>query len=262
MKARRTECIWVAFFTFLPVLVFAQQPEFDVLIRGGRIADGTGNPWYKGDVAVLNGRIAAIGKLDSARARRVIDASSLVVAPGFIDLHTHSDLPLVADGNAEAKVRDGVTLDVIGESTSVAPRDGLPPEEVDGVRQDWTNFTEYFARLRKQGISINVISHVSAEQVRRVVMGYESRPATPEEIDRMRKLVARSMEEGAWGLVTRFESGGPDHPDEIIAMAKVAASYGGNYTSHIGSEGFQQKKEIAFAVQVADEARIPVHIFI
>src|SRR5271165_1812462 len=119
--------------------VEAQQSGFDVLIRGGRIVDGTGNPWFNGDVAVLNGRIAAVGKLDSARARRVIDASGLIVAPGFIDLHTHSDLPLVADGNAEAKVRDGVTLDVIGESTSVAPRDGLPVEEVEGVRQDWTN---------------------------------------------------------------------------------------------------------------------------
>jgi N-acyl-D-aspartate/D-glutamate deacylase len=106
-----------------------------------------------------------------------------------------------------------------------------------------------------------VISHVSAEQVRLVVMGYDSRPATPAEIAKMKSLVARSMEEGAWGLVTRFESGGPEYPDEIIEMAKVAASYGGNYTSHIGSEGFEQEKELRFAIRVAEEAKIPVHIF-
>ncbi len=239
----------------------AQTPAYDVLIRGARIVDGTGNPWFNGDIAIRGDRIAAIGRLDGATAARVIDARGLVAAPGFIDLHTHSDLTLLADGNAESKVRDGVTLDVIGESTSVAPRDGLPVETVDGVRQDWSTFTEYFARVEKRGIAMNVISHVSAEQVRRVVMGYDDRPASAAQLDRMKKLMARSMEEGAWGLVTRFESGGPDHPDEIVELAKVAASYGGNYTSHIGSEGFQQTKEIAFVVRVADEARIPAHIF-
>src|SRR5439155_794421 len=111
------------------------------------------------------------------------------------------------------------------------------------------------------GVSINLISHVSSEQVRRVVMGYDARPATPAELDRMKKLVARSMEEGAWGLVTRFESGGPDHPAEIVELARVVASYGGNYTSHVGSEGFEQEKEIQFAIRVAEEAKIPVHIF-
>ncbi|HUB33906.1 MAG TPA: D-aminoacylase [Bryobacteraceae bacterium] len=242
-------------------LAAAQTPEYDIVIRGARIVDGTGNPWFNGEIAIRGDRIAAVGRLGSVTAKRVIDARGLVAAPGFIDLHTHSDLTLLGDGNAESKVRDGVTLDVIGESTSVAPRDGLPPETVDGVREDWTTFSEYFARVEKQGISMNVISHVSAEQVRRVVMGYDDRSSTPTELDRMKKLTARSMEEGAWGLVTRFESGGPDHPDEIVELAKVAAAYGGNYTSHIGSEGYQQTKEIAFVIRVADEARIPAHIF-
>ena len=246
------------------VTVVAQTPaaaEYDVLIRGARVVDGTGNPWFNGDVAVRDGRVAEIGKLTNAPAKRIIDAAGLVVAPGFIDLHTHSDLTLLADGNGESKVRDGVTLDVVGEGSSAAPRDGLSPETVDGVRQDWSTFTEYFARLQKQGIAMNLISHVASDQVRRVVMGYDNRPATPAEIEQMKKLVARSMEEGAWGLVTRFESGGPEHPNEIIEMAKVASSYGGNYTSHIGSEGFEQQKEIAFVVRAADEARIPAHIF-
>jgi len=244
--------------------LLAQTPansNYDVLIRDARVIDGTGNPWFNGDVAVQNGRIAAIGKLANAHAKRVIEAAGLVVAPGFIDLHTHSDLTLLADGNAESKVRDGVTLDVVGEGSSAAPRDHLPMETVDGVRQDWTTFTEYFARLQKQGISMNLISHVAAEQVRRVVMGYDSRPATAAELEQMKKLMSRSMEEGAWGLVSRFESGGPDHPEEIIELAKIASAYGGNYTSHIGSEGFAQQKEIGFVIRVADEARISAHIF-
>jgi N-acyl-D-aspartate/D-glutamate deacylase len=242
-----------------------QAPAYDVLIRGGRILDGTGNPWFAGDVAIKSGRIAAVGNLPAATAARLIDASGRIVSPGFIDLHTHSDLTLLADGTAQSKVRQGVTLDVMGESTSVAPRDGLADETVnDGgaaVTQNWTTFAQYFKRVETQGIAINAISHVSSEQVRRVVMGYDPRPATPAELERMKALVARSMQEGAWGLVTRFESGGPTHPDEIVALAKVVARYGGNYTSHIGSEGFEQEKEIRFAIRVADEAKLPVHIF-
>lgn len=258
---RTRPLLMAALFVIVVVSLSAQRPTYDVLIRGARIVDGTGNPWFSGEIAIKDGRIAAVGHLGSATATRVIDATGLVAAPGFIDLHTHSDLTLLADGTAQSKVRDGVTLDVIGESTSVAPRDGLPVESGDGVHQDWTTFTQYFEKIERQRISMNLISHVSAEQVRRVVMGYDDRPASPAEIERMKKLVARSMEEGAWGLVTRYESGGPDHPDEVIEMAKAAASYGGNYTSHIGSEGFQQTKEIAFAMRVADAARIPVHIF-
>src|SRR5689334_1219444 len=219
-----------------------QAAPFDMIVRGGHIVDGTGNPWAAGDVGIRNGRIAAVGSLASAPAARVIDAAGRIVAPGFIDLHTHSDVSVLADPLAESKIRQGVTLDVLGESTSVAPRDGLKEETASdsgGVKQDWTTFTDYFKRVESRGVSMNLISHVSAEQVRRVVMGYDARPATAAELDRMKKLVARSMEEGAWGLVTRYESGGPEYPDEIVALAKVVASYGGNYTSHIGSEGFE-----------------------
>ena len=239
----------------------AQGARYDVIIRNGHIVDGTGNPWFAADVAVQNGRIAAIGRLAGAQATRVIDATGLIVSPGYIDLHTHSELPLLQDGTSQSKVRQGVTLDIMGESTSAAPRDGMTPQTSEGVVQDWTDFTGYFGRLEKQGISMNAISHVSAQQIRVVVMGYTPRAATAAEIEKMKALVARSMREGAWGLVTRFESGGPEHPEEIIEMAKVAASLGGNYTSHIGSEGFEQKKELDFAIRVAEEAKIPVHIF-
>jgi len=214
-------------------LLQAQGTPYDLVIRGGHVVDGTGNPWVAADVAIRNGRIAAVGRLPTATAARTIDAAGRIVAPGFIDLHTHSDIALLADGTAQSKVRQGVTLDVMGESTSVAPRDGLPDEGAnDGgvstagaVRQNWTTFTDYFKRVESQGISINVISHISSEQVRRVVMGYDSRAATPAELERMKALVARSMQEGAWGLVTRFESGGAEHPDEILALAKTVASY-------------------------------------
>lgn len=239
----------------------SQEVGFDVLIRGGQVLDGSGGPAVRADVGIRGDRIVAVGQSGPQNARRVVDATGLVVAPGFIDLHTHSETALLADGTAQSKVRQGVTLDVTGESTSPAPRDGLPAERGDGPAADWTTFSQYFERLERQGISINTIAHVASEQVRRVVMGYDSRAATPEEVTRMTELVARSMREGAWGLVTRFESGGPPHPDEIIAMAKTVAAYRGNYTSHIGSEGFEQAREIAFAIRVAEEAKIPVHIF-
>jgi N-acyl-D-aspartate/D-glutamate deacylase len=244
-----------------PPVTQAAQADFDIIIRGGQVLDGTGAPAQSADVGIKGDRIAAVGQLTGRSARTTIDASGLVVAPGFIDLHTHSEMPLLADGTAQSKVRQGVTLDIMGESTSAAPRDGLGEMSNDGVRPDWTTFTGYFERLERQGISINVISHVASEQVRRVVKGYDPSPATPQELARMRELVARSMQEGAWGLVTRFESGGPAHPREILEMARVVASYGGNYTSHTGSEGFDQAKELAFAIRVAEEAKIPVHIF-
>ena len=245
-----------------------QPANIDILIRGGQVLDGTGAPATRADVAIRDGRIVEVGALDGRAATRTIDAKGLTVAPGFIDLHTHSELPLLADGRAESKVRQGVTLDVMGESTSVAPRDGLNAEGAtpgnlggETVRPDWTTFTGYFERLERQGTAINVISHVASEQVRRVVMGFDPKPANAQQLARMKELVARSMQEGAWGLVTRFESGGPEHPEEVMEMAKVVASHGGNYTSHTGSEGFEQQQEFDFAIRVAREAKLPVHIF-
>lgn len=242
----------------------AELSPYDVLITGGRVVDGTGNPWFLADVGIRDGRIAAVGRLAlaGADATRVIDATGLVVAPGFIDLHTHSDGALLRDGTAQSKVRQGVTLDIAGESSSQGPRDGLTGGGGrGGVDADWTTFTGYFETLERQGISMNLISHVSYHQVRRVVKGFEESPATSAELDRMKQLTARSMEEGAWGLVTRFTSGGPQHPEEVLELAKVVASYGGNYTSHHGSEGYEQEKEIDFAIRVAEEAQIPVHLF-
>ena len=233
-----------------------QQAAYDLIIRNGHVVDGTGNPWFAADVAVRGDRVVAVGRLAGATAKREIDARGLVVAPGFIDLHTHSDQTLLADGNAESKVRQGVTLDVIGESTSVAPRDGLSE-----AKDSWTTFTGYWDALGAKGISMNVISEVSFQQLRLVAVGYNPGPATLTQLGRMKTLAARSMEEGAWGLVARFESGGPEQPEEVIEIAKVVAKYDGIYVTHIGSEGAEQDRELDFAIRVAQEANIPVHIF-
>lgn len=259
MNIARAPLVFILFLALngpLPVSSQTGPGPYDILITGGRIVDGTGNPWFAGDVAIREDRIVAVGHLGDADATRVIDASGLVVAPGFIDLHTHSDGRLLNDGTAQSKVRQGVTLDVAGESSSQAPRDGM---DIPG--DGWTTFTGYFQRLEEGGISMNLISHVSYHQVRRVVKGFDESPATPAELQRMKELTARSMEEGAWGLVTRFGSGGPRHPGEVLELARVVASYGGNYTSHHGSEGYQQEGEIDFAIRVAEEVGIPVHLF-
>ena len=262
MTTRRMVFLLSLVVVLVSVSPIGQTQTFDVLIRGGQILDGSGNPWFSGDIGITGDRIAAVGRLPGATATRVIDATGLVVSPGFIDMHAHSDTALVSDGLAHSKVRQGVTVEVLGEGTSVAPRDGLTDEpEPGGPTLDWTTFTGYFQRLTKQGVSVNVASYVSAAQVRRVVMGYTGRAATAAELERMKQLVARSMEEGAAGLVARFETGGPTDPDEIIALAKVAASHGGIYASHTGRQGSQQEKEYAFAIRVAQEAKIPVHIF-
>jgi N-acyl-D-amino-acid deacylase len=239
----------------LSLTVSVQAAEFDVLITGGRIVDGTGNPWYYGDVGIKDGLIAAVGNIEEPQADRIINATGLVVSPGFIDLHTHTDL--LGNGMANSKVRQGVTVDIMGERDSVAPRDGL---EDSGDVPTWTTFTEYFNLLERQGISMNIISHVSEGQIRLVVKGYDPSPATPSQLEQMKALLERSLREGAWGLVTRFESGGPAHPEEVVALARVTASHGSVYFSHIGSEGYEQQKEMDFAIRVAEESGIPVHI--
>src|SRR5438874_2072814 len=244
------------------------DPTYDVVIQNGKVVDGSGNPWFYADVAIRNGRIAKIGKIDPKLGKRIIDASRMVVTPGFIDLHTHADMPALADGNAESAVRQGVTFDVIGESTTVAPLQGAVLEEYKeeakrraGVDVDWTTLDGYFRRLAKKGASINIASSVSPQQVRRVVVGFENRRATAAEIEQMKQLVAQAMEEGAVNLSTAYTGGGYRHADEMIAMAKVVASYGGYYGTHIGGEGEQIEEELNKAIRIAEETGIPVHIY-
>lgn len=242
--------------------------RYDLVIANGSVVDGTGNPWYKADVGIRDGHIVAIGRIDRRAATVVVDAAGKVVAPGFIDMHTHSDIPLVVDGTAQSKIRQGVTLDVLGESASVAPLEGVVLTDFKAQMKgrynldvDWTTVAGYFARLRKNGISMNVATSVAPQQIKRAVVGYENRAVKPAELERMTAMVGQAMREGAVGLSSAYEGGGYDNPEELFAMAKVAAQAGGYYGTHVGSEGYQVVEEMEKAIKVAEATGIPVHIY-
>ena len=244
------------------------QPQYDLLITGGHIIDGSGSPWYEGDVAVKNGKIASVGRLVNPTARRVIDATGLVVAPGFIDLHTHSDYTLLVDGDGQSKIRQGVTTEIIGEDASAGPFASTSQPDVSksprppNFKRNWETLAQYFDVLQKSGISLNVASYVGAGQVWMDVIGNVNRRPTPEEIEKMEDLVAQAMQQGAIGLSSglayapnMFETTG-----DLIRLASVAARYGGIYTSHIRGEGATEGQALAEAIEIGEKAHLPVHI--
>jgi N-acyl-D-amino-acid deacylase len=245
-----------------------EQPQYDLLIVNAHILDGSGSPWYTGSVAIKDGKIADIGRIGNASAKRTIDAHGLVVAPGFIDLHSHSDFTLLVDGKAESKIRQGVTTEILGEHWSAGPVLGPAIPDVDkdlaslGLQRTWSTLGEYFATLLKHGTAVNIASYVGSGQVRLDVMGNVDRPPTAAELEQMKALVDQAMREGAIGL-----SAGLIYPpnsfaktDELIALAKVAASYGGIYTSHIRDEGDHETEALREAIEIGQNAGLPVHI--
>jgi len=246
--------------------LFAQN--YDVIIRGGHVIDGAGNPWIMADVGIRAGRIVRIGRLDSAQASRMIDATGQVVTPGFIDMHTHSEYTLLYDGNAQSKIRQGVTTEVVGEVTSPGPIEGkgdgptkdlLQPFKIDLT---WNTLDGYFQRLLKTGSSVNVASYVSSCQVRDDVIGYENRPPTADELEKMRRLVASTMEQGAFGLTNALEATcGYAKTDELIELAKVVSRYGGIYTTHLRGEGDTILDSVREAIEIGEKANVPVEIF-
>ncbi len=238
----------------------AMCQDFDVIIRGGRIADGTGNPSFRGDLAIRNGRVAALGPLGSKTARRTIDADGLVVAPGFIDIHNHSDYTVLADGNAESMIRQGVTSMIFGEGGSAAPVGGK--QESREGKADWTDFNGYFAKLLRQGISTNIGTYVGSSQIWTYVRGERAGPPTSAELEQMRTLVRQAMEQGALGVASSL-SGPPGSwidTDTLVAMCEVAGRYGGIYSTHMRTEGRGVFESVAEAIDIGRRAHVPVDI--
>jgi dihydroorotase/N-acyl-D-amino-acid deacylase len=247
----------------------AQQPAYDVIIRNGHIIDGTGSPWYAADVAVRDGRVAAIGNLAQAQARKVIDARGRVVAPGFIDMLGQSELTMLVNPRLPSKIYQGITTEITGEGGSAAPlndyiikADHLGYEHLQ-ITPDWRDFSGYFARLEKQGMGINLASYVGATQVRRMVLGDDDRAPTPAELERMKTLVREAMRQGAVGVSTSLQYAPAPYAttEELIALAGEAAPFGGIYATHMRSEGDGVLTALDEAIRIGREARIPVEIW-
>ena len=248
---------------------FAFAQQYDVILRHGHIIDGTGSPWYSGDIGIRDGRIAAIGDLAQASAKQTIDAAGRVVAPGFIDMLGQSDLTILVDPHLPSKIYQGITTEITGEGGSVAPLNDrmIRADQVGyqhlGITPDWRDFAGYFARLEKQGIGINVADYVGATSVRRMVIGDDNRAPTPAELERMRKLVDEAMEQGAVGVSTSLQYAPAPYAstEELIALAKEASKYGGIYATHMRNEGNGEFRAMDEAIRIGREAHIPVEIW-
>ena len=245
----------------------AQSAPFDIVITNGRIIDGTGSPWFSGDIGIREGKIAAIGNLTSAK--RTIDAHGQVVAPGFIDMLGQSELTILVDPRLPSKIYQGITTEVTGEGESVAPlndairRSGKRGFDLLGIHPDWQTFRQYFARLEKQGIGINVADYVGATTVRRMVLGDADVQPTPTQLDQMKQLVRQAMLDGAVGVSTSLEY--PPAPyaktEELIALASEAARYGGIYATHQRSESTAILQSLDEVIRISREGPIPVEIW-
>jgi N-acyl-D-amino-acid deacylase len=244
-------------------------PQYDLLIKNGRVVDGTGRAGYVTDVAIKGDRIARIGKLAKANARRVIDARGLVVAPGFIDMLGQSETNLLIDPRAMSKVMQGVTTEITGEGGSVAPiNERLIAEEGEYYQRyhltvDWRTLGEYFSRLERQGIGLNLGTFVGATQVRSFVIGFDNRPPTADELIQMRRLVADAMEDGALGVSTslQYVPARFAKTNEIVELALVAKRYGGIYMTHQRSEANALDSSLEEVFEIGRRAHIPVEIW-
>lgn len=241
------------------------QPAYDLIVRNGRIVDGTGNPWFIGDVAVRGNRIVGVGRLPSQTATRTIDANGQIIAPGFIDIHSHSDTLLLEDGAAQSKIRQGVTTEVLGEGDSAGPSVGrLSPRKqtVGGRTLQWSTLKEYFDTLEREGVAVNVASYVGIGAVWRSVMGDSFERPTDKQIGQMRDLVRQSMAEGAMGLSTMLAMppGSLATTDDIVELCREVAEAGGIYSSHIRNEGTGVFDAVKEAIEIGERAKIPVDI--
>src|SRR5215472_2085987 len=271
MRNRTTFAVFALFLIILSTLLAGAQDKkpFDIIVRNGHIIDGTGSPWYSGDLGIRDGKIAAIGNLAQAASKRTIDAHGLVVAPGFIDMLGQSELTVLVNPRLPSKIFQGITTEITGEGGSVAPlndaiikADHLSYEHLK-IAPDWRTFPQYFARLERQGLGINLASYVGATQVRRMILGDEKRSPSAAELEQMKALVRQAMQDGAMGLSTSLQYAPAPYAttDELIALASEAGKYGGIYATHMRSEGDAVTAAISEAVRIGREAHIPVEIW-
>src|SRR6266849_2322933 len=243
--------------------------DYDLIIRNGHIIDGTGNPWFAADVAVSGDRLAAIGDLREAHAKREIDAKGRIVAPGFIDMLGQSEVSLLLDNRSLSKLSQGITTEITGEGGSIAPQNEktIAPQKpfLDHYKLtiDWTTLDGYFRRLEKQGTPLNIGTYVGSAQVREAVIGDDDRAPTPAELGQMKVLVEQAMKDGALGLSSAliYPPNIYAKTDELIALAQVASKYGGLYATHMRSEGASEMPALAEAMRIGREANLPVEIF-
>jgi len=269
LKQNVLSLVLIAF--LLPPISLAQNPptEFDIVITNGHIIDGTGSPWYSGDIGIRDGKIAAIGNLSTSARKRTIDAAGKVVAPGFIDMLGQSELTILVDPRLPSKIYQGITSEITGEGSSIAPlNDAIIQSDRGGydhykITPDWRTLRQYFARLEKQGIGINVADYVGATQVRRVVLGDNDVQPTPAQLDQMKSLVRDAMKDGAVGVSTSLEYAPAPYAktDELIALASEASKFGGIYATHMRSEGDAIMESIDETLRIGREAHIPVEIW-
>ena len=242
---------------------------YDLVITNGHIIDGTGSPWYSGDVGIRDGRVAAIGNLTTAPRKRTIDAAGKVVAPGFIDMLGQSELSILVEPRLPSKIFQGITTEITGEGGSIAPlNDAIIQTDHEGyehykITPDWRTFRQYFARLEKQGTGINLASYVGATQVRRMVLGEDNKQPTPEQLDQMKALVREAMKDGTVGVSTALEYAPAPYAktEELIALAAEGGKFGGIYSTHMRNESDSVLEAIDEALRIGREAHVPVEIW-
>jgi N-acyl-D-amino-acid deacylase len=259
-----------AVFLLILLSVFGQEPpNFDVIIKGGTVYDGTGAEPRRVDLAIRGDRIAGVGDFKTAKAKTIIDAAGLAVAPGFINMLSWSNESLIQDGRSQSEIRQGITTEIMGEGESMGPvndrvREHMLREQSD-IKYDikWNTLGEYLRYLETRGVSCNLASFIGATTIREYVIGFEDKAPTPEQLDQMRKLVRKEMEAGALGIGTSliYPPAFYAKTKELIEMCKVAAKYQGKYISHMRSEGNQLLEALDELIRISREAGIPAEVY-